>query len=163
MTPPSITPFTAMESYSQPEPHKSAPESIPTTDTMDVTPCSGDGTGSWFEIMTSTKPLGESSPTLPYYVKKPSKNNNNKSNTQNAGVDVSSSKYGDDSSQCNEDAKSGVKNVLDGHVWTLEPEDPSNQVSCITLLLLEPQLGKISIGEIVFSSNHKSASTCHPE
>ncbi|KAM3177728.1 hypothetical protein ACTXT7_003999 [Hymenolepis weldensis] len=77
--------------------------------THDITP-----TGDWLQMMASAKPLEDTNITLPYYVKK------------TGTTAMPSPKY--PPLNINGDCKSGVKNVLDGHVWTLEPEDPSNKV-----------------------------------
>lgn len=71
-------------------------------------------TGDWLQMMASAKPMEDTNINLPYYVKK------------TGTTAVPSPKY--PPSNMNGDCKSGVKNVLDGHVWTLEPEDPSNKV-----------------------------------
>lgn len=115
MTPPSSSgphppsSFGGMESYSHPA--QSLPE---VQGASEATP-----NEAWLQLVTSSKALEENSTTLPYFVKKPAKT-----------VLTSSSKY--PLSHANGDSKSGVKNVLDGHVWTLEPEDPSNK-ECIAL------------------------------
>ncbi|VDL62338.1 unnamed protein product [Hymenolepis diminuta] len=75
-------------------------------------------TGDWLQMMASAKPMEDTNINLPYYVKK------------TGTTAVPSPKY--PPSNMNGDCKSGVKNVLDGHVWTLEPEDPSNK-ECIAL------------------------------
>ncbi|VDD75225.1 unnamed protein product [Mesocestoides corti] len=67
---------------------------------------------------SSTKTGAECFSTLPYYVKR----------TPRSTVPASQCQL----SQTNGDNNSGVKNVLDGHVWTSEPEDPSNK-ECIAL------------------------------
>nr|CDS28331.1 Nuclear hormone receptor HR96 [Hymenolepis microstoma] len=75
-------------------------------------------TGDWLQMMTSSKSVEDTNSTLPYYVKK------------SGTTAILSPK--NPPSNMNGDCKSGVKNVLDGHVWTLEPEDPSNK-ECIAL------------------------------
>lgn len=67
------------------------------------------------QMMAPSRSVEGNTTSLPYYVKK----------TGTAALP--SPKY--PLSDVNGDCKSGVKNVLDGHVWTLEPEDPSNKVS----------------------------------
>ncbi|VDM34401.1 unnamed protein product [Hydatigera taeniaeformis] len=101
--------FGRLESY--PHPAHPLPDG---QGTSDITP-----NEAWLQLMTSSKTVEENSTTLPYFVKKPTK------------VPVTASpKYQHPHGEGN--SKSGVKNVLDGHVWTLEPEDPSNK-ECIAL------------------------------
>ncbi|KAM7540827.1 hypothetical protein Aperf_G00000042870 [Anoplocephala perfoliata] len=74
--------------------------------------------GDWMQMMAPSRSVEENSTFLPYYVKK-------------AETDaLASPKY--PHLDMNGDRKSGIKNVLDGHVWTLEPEDPSNKVSVMS-------------------------------
>ncbi|KAL5111319.1 DNA/RNA-binding protein KIN17 [Taenia crassiceps] len=101
--------FGGLESYSHPT--QPLPEA---QGTLDVTP-----NEAWLQLMTSSKTVEENSTTLPYFVKKPPK-----------ATLTTSAKC--QPSNVNGNSKSGVKNVLDGHVWTLEPEDPSNK-ECIAL------------------------------
>lgn len=75
-------------------------------------------TDDWLQMMASGKSVEDTNSTLPYHVKK------------SGTTAMLSSK--NPPSNMNGDCKSGVKNVLDGHVWTLEPEDPSNK-ECIAL------------------------------
>ncbi|VDK34423.1 unnamed protein product [Taenia asiatica] len=101
--------FGGLESYSHPT--HPLPEA---QGTPEVTP-----NEAWLQLMTSSKTVEDNPTTLPYFVKKPTK-----------APLTTSAKCQPPSA--NGDSKSGVKNVLDGHVWTLEPEDPSNK-ECIAL------------------------------
>lgn len=100
--------FGGLESYSHPTQPLPEAQGKP-----EVTP-----NEAWLQLMASSMAVEENGTTLPYFVKKPAK----------APLTTSANCQPSD---VNGDSKSGVKNVLDGHVWTLEPEDPSNKVGLI--------------------------------